>query len=146
LAAGGGERIVFIHHVIGIGQQLFEAVRQIGAVGIASKRAGSPYRGGPTRDWLKAKVSETGALVITGYIEARGGRPAERWPREPCSCYPGAPRDGRRGQVLGALPQRLAARRRIAVGRLSVRLHLCRTHRRPKSTALAMILPRDSDA
>jgi len=48
---------------------LFEAVRQIGAEGIVSKRAGSPYRGGTGRDWLKTKVSEEGAFVITGYIE-----------------------------------------------------------------------------
>jgi bifunctional non-homologous end joining protein LigD len=46
IGAGGGERIVFVDHVIGSGQQLFEAVRQVGAEGIVSKRAGSPYRGG----------------------------------------------------------------------------------------------------
>ena len=44
-------------------------MRQLGAEGIVSKRAGSPYRGGPGRDWLKAKVSETGAFVITGFVE-----------------------------------------------------------------------------
>jgi bifunctional non-homologous end joining protein LigD len=44
-------------------------VRQLGAEGIVSKRAGSPYRGGVGRDWLKAKVSEEGAFVITGFVE-----------------------------------------------------------------------------
>jgi hypothetical protein len=40
-----------------------------GAEGIVSKRVGSAYRGGPSRDWLKAKVSKTAAFVITGFIE-----------------------------------------------------------------------------
>lgn len=47
----------------------FEAVRQIGAEGVVSKRAGSPYLGGAGRDWLKTKVIEVGALVIAGFIE-----------------------------------------------------------------------------
>jgi bifunctional non-homologous end joining protein LigD len=67
IGATGCERIVVVDHVTGIGQQLFEAVRRIGAEGIVSKRAGSAYRGGPSRDWLKAKVSETAAFVITGF-------------------------------------------------------------------------------
>jgi bifunctional non-homologous end joining protein LigD len=41
----------------------------IGAEGIVSKRADSAYRGGPSRDWLKVKVSETAAFVIARYIE-----------------------------------------------------------------------------
>ena len=68
---GGVERIVFVDHMIGNGATLFEAVRQIGTEGIVSKRAGSRNRGGPSRDWLKAKVSETGAFVITGLSSAR---------------------------------------------------------------------------
>jgi bifunctional non-homologous end joining protein LigD len=69
IGAAGCERIVVVDHITGSGQQLFEAVRQIGAEGIVSKRAGSAYRAGASRDWLKAKVSETAAFVITGYIE-----------------------------------------------------------------------------
>jgi bifunctional non-homologous end joining protein LigD len=69
IGVAGCERIVVVDHVVGIGRQLFEAVREIGAEGIVSKRAGSAYRGGPSRDWLKVKVSETAAFVITGYIE-----------------------------------------------------------------------------
>jgi bifunctional non-homologous end joining protein LigD len=69
VGAAGCPRIVTVDPFTGSGAVLFEAVRQIGAEGIVSKRAGSPYRGGVGRDWLKAKVSETGAFVITGYIE-----------------------------------------------------------------------------
>lgn len=50
------------------------AVRQLGGEGIVSKRAGSPYRGGVNSDWLKAKVSEEDAFVITGFSERRTGR------------------------------------------------------------------------
>jgi bifunctional non-homologous end joining protein LigD len=47
----------------GIGRELFEALRQLGAEGIVSKRRGSLYRGGESRDWLKVKVFELGRLV-----------------------------------------------------------------------------------
>jgi ATP dependent DNA ligase domain len=56
------ERIVYVDHVRGIGHELFEAVQQIGAEGIGSKRRGSMYRGGESREWLKTKCSETGVL------------------------------------------------------------------------------------
>jgi len=69
VGAAGGPRLVTVDHITGSGAPLFEAVRQLGAEGIVSKRAGSPYRGGTSRDWLKVKVSEEGAFVITGYIE-----------------------------------------------------------------------------
>jgi bifunctional non-homologous end joining protein LigD len=77
VGASGGPRLIAVDHVTGGGQQLFEAVRQLGAEGIVSKRAGSPYRGGVGRDWLKAKVSEEGAFVITGYIEREAVAVAE---------------------------------------------------------------------
>jgi ATP-dependent DNA ligase len=133
VGATGGPRLAAVDHITGNGQRLFEAVRQLGAEGIVSKRAGSPYRGGVGRDWLKTKVSEEGAFVVTGYIEHeavavaewRDGelvpaglvkfglarqrpvaapRPAAGRSREPWRYRPGAARAGRRGQVLRALP------------------------------------------
>ena len=44
------------------------SVRSARAEGIVLKRADSPYRAGTSRDWLKTKVSETGAFVITGFV------------------------------------------------------------------------------
>ena len=75
-AVGGARcpRIVCVDHVVGIGRELFEAVRQVGSEGIVSKRRGSPYRGGESRDWFKAKVFDTGNFVITGYSELGEGR------------------------------------------------------------------------
>jgi bifunctional non-homologous end joining protein LigD len=78
VSAAGGERIAMVDHISSNGAALFEAVRQIGAEGIVSKRAGSAYRGGPSRDWLKVKVSETAAFVITGYIKGEAVAVAER--------------------------------------------------------------------
>jgi bifunctional non-homologous end joining protein LigD len=41
IGAARYDRIVYVDHVAGIGRQLFEAVRQVGAEGIVSKRRGS---------------------------------------------------------------------------------------------------------
>jgi bifunctional non-homologous end joining protein LigD len=49
--------------------KLFEAVRQVGAEGVVSKRLGSLYSGRGSRDWLKTKCHETGVFVITGFQE-----------------------------------------------------------------------------
>src|SRR3954453_12120248 len=59
IGAARCERIVYVDYVRGIGRQLFEAVRQVGAEGIVSKRHGSPYRGCESHDWLKTKCHET---------------------------------------------------------------------------------------
>jgi bifunctional non-homologous end joining protein LigD len=77
VGAAGLPRLVTVDHVVGKGAALFEAVRQLGAEGIVSKRAGSPYRGGTARDWLKTKVSEEGAFVITGFVEREAVAVAE---------------------------------------------------------------------
>jgi bifunctional non-homologous end joining protein LigD len=68
------ERIVYVDHVIGCGRQLFEAVQQIGAEGVVSKRLGRAYRGGETRDWLKTKCHKVGHFAITGFQELGEGR------------------------------------------------------------------------
>jgi ATP-dependent DNA ligase len=44
-------------------------VREIEAESIVSKRSGSLYRGGESRDWLKTKCHQTGQFVITGFSE-----------------------------------------------------------------------------
>lgn len=77
IGSAGCERIVCVDHVTSGGAALFEAVRQIGAEGIVSKRAGSSYSDGAGRDWLKTKVSESAAVVITGYIEREAVAVAE---------------------------------------------------------------------
>ena len=74
IGAARCERIVHVDYVTGIGRELFQAVRQVGAEGIVSKRAGSIYRGGESRDWLKTKCNETRVFAITGFSELGEGR------------------------------------------------------------------------
>jgi len=74
IGAAGCARIVYVDHLVSIGKELFEAVHQIGAEGIVSKRRGSLYRGGESPEWLKTKCSETGVFAITGFSELGEGR------------------------------------------------------------------------
>jgi len=74
IGAASCERIVYGDHVLGVGKELFEAVRQMGGEGIVSKRRGSLYRGGESREWLKTKCSETGVFAITGFSELSDGK------------------------------------------------------------------------
>lgn len=69
IAVAGCPRLVTVDHIVGQGAALFEAMRQHGGEGIVSKRAGSMYRGGESRDWLKMKCHQIGTFAITGYIE-----------------------------------------------------------------------------
>jgi bifunctional non-homologous end joining protein LigD len=74
IAAADGARILYVDHVVGQGGALLEAVRQAGGEGIVSKRCGSRYRGGESRNWRKAKVFATGRFVVTGFSEIDPGR------------------------------------------------------------------------
>jgi bifunctional non-homologous end joining protein LigD len=69
ISAARCPRVVHVDYVAGIGRELFEAMRHLGAEGIVSKRRGSPYRGGESRDWVKVKVFEIGQFVVTGFNE-----------------------------------------------------------------------------
>jgi bifunctional non-homologous end joining protein LigD len=65
------ERIVYLDHIMGDGDRLFEHVRAMGAEGIVSKRLGCSYRHG---DWLKTKCYQVGRFFITGFQELGEGR------------------------------------------------------------------------
>jgi bifunctional non-homologous end joining protein LigD len=74
LKAAACPRVVHLSHIIGKGDRLFESARAVGCEGIVSKRLGSRYKGGPTRDWIKTKVSTTGVFTVTGFKETPAGR------------------------------------------------------------------------
>jgi bifunctional non-homologous end joining protein LigD len=74
IGTAGCPRIVAVDYVAGIGRELFEAIPQLGGEGIVSKRRGSFYRGGESRDWLKTKCHQTGTFVITGFSVLASGR------------------------------------------------------------------------
>jgi bifunctional non-homologous end joining protein LigD len=42
--------------------------------GVIAKRAGAPYRGGRSRDWLKFKCENAQEFIIGGYTDPRGSR------------------------------------------------------------------------
>jgi len=67
-------RVVYIDHIVGRGAELLRHVEAIGAEGIVSKRAGSLYNGGESRDWRTTKCHRTGRFVVTGFQELGPGR------------------------------------------------------------------------
>src|SRR5262249_20615655 len=56
------------------GQAMFEEVRARGLEGVVAKRAGAPYRGGRSADWLKLRVEKTGDFVVVGFTQPSGTR------------------------------------------------------------------------
>jgi bifunctional non-homologous end joining protein LigD len=61
-------------HVIGGGEELFNAASEMGLEGIVAKRSKSRYAGGRSRDWIKIKCQRRQEFVIGGYTSPQGGR------------------------------------------------------------------------
>ena len=66
--------IPYLDHFEREGERLFAQVRAMGLEGIVAKRAGSPYRGGRSPDWVKIRADRTADFVIVGYTEPKGSR------------------------------------------------------------------------
>jgi bifunctional non-homologous end joining protein LigD len=62
LLAGSTAGIVFNEHADEDGQVVFEHACRFGLEGIVSKRVTSPYRSGPSRDWIKVKNPDSPAM------------------------------------------------------------------------------------
>lgn len=58
-------------HVRGEGEALYRHACQLGAEGIISKRADSPYRSGRSRDWLKIKCRAREEVIIGGFTPSK---------------------------------------------------------------------------
>ncbi len=69
-----GERIQFAEHVLGSGEELFEAMCREGLEGVVSKRADAPYAGARNRTWLKAKCIQRQEFVIVGWTPSDKSR------------------------------------------------------------------------
>jgi ATP-dependent DNA ligase len=50
--------IQYVEHTEGDGAKMFDAVCKLGLEGMVSKRAGSFYRSGPSKMWIKVKNPE----------------------------------------------------------------------------------------
>ena len=62
--------IHYAEHILGAGEQLFDALCKAGQEGIISKRADAPYRGSRTRNWLKVKCTRRQEFVIIGWLKS----------------------------------------------------------------------------
>ncbi len=67
LGDGAPPFILYADHVVGKGEQLFEAMCDAGQEGIISKKADAPYRGARTKSWLKVKCTRRQEFVIAGW-------------------------------------------------------------------------------
>lgn len=67
LLQGAPGNIQFSAHVEGNGKEAFAAACEMGLEGIVGKKAGSPYRGGRSSDWIKVKCDSRQEFVIGGY-------------------------------------------------------------------------------
>jgi bifunctional non-homologous end joining protein LigD len=70
LLEGVSPPILYGDHVVGRGEDLFREICKQGGEGIISKKAGAPYRGTRTRDWLKIKCIQRQEFVIVGWSES----------------------------------------------------------------------------
>lgn len=63
--------IQFSDHVEGDATGLFDRAAEMGLEGIVSKRSGSHYIPGRSREWLKTKALKAGDFVIVGYATSQ---------------------------------------------------------------------------
>ncbi|HEY6663464.1 MAG TPA: DNA ligase D [Sphingomicrobium sp.] len=62
--------ILYGDHIVGRGEEMFEAVCKQGGEGIISKKASAAYSGTRTRNWLKIKCIQRQEFVIVGWSDS----------------------------------------------------------------------------
>jgi bifunctional non-homologous end joining protein LigD len=62
--------ILYAEHIVGKGEQLFDAICEAGGEGIISKKADAPYRSTRTKCWLKIKCIRRQEFVVIGWVES----------------------------------------------------------------------------
>jgi bifunctional non-homologous end joining protein LigD len=70
LLAGTSGPIVYGDHIVGRGEEMFDAVCKSGGEGIVSKKASATYQGTRTRNWLKIKCIQRQEFVIVAWSES----------------------------------------------------------------------------
>jgi bifunctional non-homologous end joining protein LigD len=63
----GGDWIHLTEEIPERGEDLYAAVAGMGLEGIVAKRAGSPYRSGYAKDWLKVRVDQSSDFAVVGF-------------------------------------------------------------------------------
>ena len=70
LLDGVSPPILYGDHILGRGEEMFEAVCKQGGEGIISKKASAAYSGTRSRNWLKIKCIQRQEFVIIGWSES----------------------------------------------------------------------------
>ncbi len=70
LLEGVSPPILYGDHIVGRGQEMFDAVCKQGGEGVISKKASAAYSGTRTRNWLKIKCIQRQEFVIIGWSES----------------------------------------------------------------------------
>src|SRR3954463_16515795 len=70
LLEGVSPPILYGDHVVGRGEDMFDAVCKQGGEGIISKKAGATYSGTRSRNWLKIKCIQRQEFVIVGWSDS----------------------------------------------------------------------------
>ncbi|MFL6862566.1 MAG: DNA ligase D, partial [Allosphingosinicella sp.] len=70
LGPGKPPFLLYAEHIVGRGEDLFDAMCRAGGEGIIAKRADAPYRGARTKSWLKIKCTHRQEFVIVGWSES----------------------------------------------------------------------------
>src|SRR5881275_476240 len=70
LLEGVSPPIIYGDHIVGRGEEVFDAVCKQGGEGIISKKASAAYSGTRTRNWLKIKCIQRQEFVMVGWSES----------------------------------------------------------------------------
>jgi DNA ligase D-like protein (predicted ligase) len=73
-ARAAGPELQVSTRIDGPSRAAYERACAAGWEGLIAKRAGGPYRGGRSRDWLKLKCVLEQEVVVGGFTEPRGSR------------------------------------------------------------------------
>ncbi len=68
------KNIRYSDHIIGEGEQLYEAIAKVPLEGVIAKRLSSPYLQKRSSDWLKIKTTLESEVVVGGYTQPRNSR------------------------------------------------------------------------
>jgi len=71
----GIDQVRYVDHVVGHGDEFYQAACTQGLEGIVCKQPDAPYTSEPSRRWLKVKCSQRQEFVVGGFTESGVGRP-----------------------------------------------------------------------